>query len=240
VRIEQFSAALEKSPDIFVIADSALYVNDKLINTFYTWLTRVPESVKVAKQLVISEDEIFSWQTLGNGYKGAWLGQEDRGMHQHWGLIYSEQANKRETITLNRRIEKAQLTAEKEAIKLKSEPFTCEKDAQRAAIVFEKKLKYHKVDYHLIPIKKFTGRGRPKSGEQPSIVHYELHITLELCEEKKRPSRNKLGRFILSTNDLNNENMDLATLLASYKEQQCVERGFVSLKIHSFTSTVFF
>jgi transposase len=229
-RIEQFRAALEKSPDILVIADSALYVHDKLINTFYTWLTRVPESVKVAKQLVISEDEIFSWQTLGNGYKGAWLGQEDRGMRQHWGLIYSEQANKRETITLNRRIEKAQLTAEKEARKLKSEPFTCEKDAQRAAIAFEKKLKYHKVDYHLIPIKKFTGRGRPKAGEQPSIVHYELHITLEPCEEKQRPSRNKLGRFILSTNDLNNEDMDLATLLASYKEQQGVERGFRFIK----------
>jgi transposase len=113
---------------------------------------------------------------------------------------------------------------------VKSEPFTCEKDAQRAAIAFEKKLKYHKVDYHLIPIKKFTGRGRPKAGEQPSIVHYEWHITLELCEEKQRPSRNKLGRFILSTNDLNNEDMDLATLLASYKEQQGVERGFRFIK----------
>jgi hypothetical protein len=49
-RIEKFRAELEKSPDILVIADSALYVHDKLINTFYTWLTRVPESVKVAKQ----------------------------------------------------------------------------------------------------------------------------------------------------------------------------------------------
>ncbi|TWX70391.1 IS1634 family transposase [Colwellia sp. C1TZA3] len=229
-RIEQFRAALEKSPDILVIADSALYVQDKLSNTFYTWLTRVPESVKVAKQLVISEEEIFAWQTLGNGYKGVWLGQEDRGMRQHWGLIYSEQANKRETITLNRRIEKAQLTAEKEARKLKNEPFTCEKDAQRAAIAFEKKLKYHQVNYQLVPIKKFTGRGRPKAGEQRSIVHYELHMTLRSCEEKQRPSRNKLGRFILSTNDLNNQDMDLATLLVSYKEQQGVERGFRFIK----------
>jgi transposase len=229
-RIQKFRAELEKSPDILVIADSALYVHDKLMNSYYTWLTRVPESVKVAKQLVTSEDDIFAWSALGNGYKGVWLGQDDRGMRQHWGLIYSEQAHKRETATLDRRIEKALLTAEKEAKKLKKEPFTCEKDGQRAAIAFGKKRKYHKINYQLIPVSKFTGRGRPKADEKPSIVSYQLHITLEACEEKQRPSRNKLGRFILSTNDLNNQNMDLATLLASYKEQQGVERGFRFIK----------
>lgn len=43
------------------------------------------------------------------------LGQNDREMRQYWGLIQSEQAKKRETITLNKRIEKAEVTARKKA-----------------------------------------------------------------------------------------------------------------------------
>jgi transposase len=229
-RIKQFREELEKSPDILVVADSALYVQNKLLNAVYTWITRVPENIKLVKQLVESDEEIFAWQDLHNGYKGVWLGQEDRGMRQHWGFIYSEQAKKRETITLNKRIEKAQLTAGTNSKKLEKEPFNCEKDAQRAVISFEKKLKYHKVNYQIIPILKFSGRGRPKANEQPSIVHYQLQITLVHCEDKQRPCRNKLGRFVLATNDLNNSEMDLAILLATYKEQQGVERGFRFIK----------
>lgn len=77
---------------------------------------------------------------------------------------------------------------------------------------------------------KFTGRGRPKKGVQPSLIHYQLQICLTQCEEKQIPYRNKLGRFILATNDLNNPEMNLATLLESYKEQQGVEQGFRFIK----------
>lgn len=229
-RIKLFREELEKSPDILVIADSALYVQNKLLNAFYIWITRVPENIKLVKKLVESDQQDFAWQSMQEGYKGVWLGQDDREMRQHWGLIYSEQAKKRETITLNKRIEKTQVTAEKNAKKLEKEPFNCEKDAQRAVISFEKKLKYHKLSYQIEPVMKFTGRGRPKKDEQPSIVHYQLQITLIQCAEKQRPYRNKLGRFILATNDLNNQEMDLTTLLASYKEQQGVERGFRFIK----------
>jgi transposase len=229
-RINTFRKELEKSPDILVIADSALYVQNKLINAVYTWITRVPENIKLAKQLVESDEHDFAWQLMQDGYKGVWLGQDDRDMRQHWALIYSEQANKRETITLNKRIEKTQVTAEKNARKLERAPFNCEKDAQRAVIAFEKKLKYHKLDYQIEPVMKFTGRGRPKKDEHPSIVHYQLQITLIQCAEKQIPYRNKLGRFILATNDLNNQKMDMTTLLASYKEQQGVERGFRFIK----------
>jgi len=229
-RINTFRKELEKSPDILVIADSALYVQNKLLNAVYTWITRVPENIKLAKQLVESDEHDFAWQSMQDGYKGVWLGQDDREMRQHWALIYSEQANKRETITLNKRIEKMQVTAEKNARKLERAPFNCEKDAQRAVIAFEKKLKYHKLDYQIAPVMKFTGRGRPKKDEQPSIVHYQLQITLIQCAEKQIPYRNKLGRFILATNDLNNQEMDMTTLLASYKEQQGVERGFRFIK----------
>ena len=105
-RIKQFRAELKKSPDVLVVADSALYVQNKLVDTVYTWITRVPENIKLVKQLVESDKGDFAWQPIQDGYEGVWLGQNDRNMHQHWGLIKSEQAEKRETITLDKRIEK--------------------------------------------------------------------------------------------------------------------------------------
>jgi transposase len=229
-RIKLFREELEKSPDILVIADSALYVQNKLLNAVYTWITRVPENINLVKRLVESDKSDFSWQIMEDGYKGVWLGQNDREMRQHWGLIQSEQAKKRETITLNKRIEKTEVTAEKNAKKLEKEPFNCEKDAQRAAIAFEKKLKYHTLSYQIEPVTKFMGRGRPRKDAEPSFAHYQLQITLIQSPEKQQPYRNKLGRFILATNDLNNPKMDITTLLASYKEQQGVERGFRFIK----------
>ena len=229
-RIKLFRAELEKSPEVLVIADSALYVQNKLIDAVYTWITRVPENINLVKRLVESDKKDFAWQSIEDGYKGVWLGQNDREMCQHWGLIQSEQAKKRETITLNKRIEKTEVTARKNANKLEKEPFNCEKDAQRAVIAFEKKLKYHTLSYQVEPVMKFMGRDRPKKDEQPSLIHYQLKITLIQSPKKQQPYRNKLGRFILATNDLNNPKMDMATLLASYKEQQGVERGFRFIK----------
>jgi len=137
--IKNFRSALKNSPDITVVADSALYVKGKLDDAYYLWVTRVPETIKLVKQLVVTDESDFAWQELQDGYKGAWLGQEDRGLRQHWLLVSSSQACKRETITLNKRIEKVYLKVEKEADKLSKQEFACEKDALREAAAFEKK-----------------------------------------------------------------------------------------------------
>jgi transposase len=229
-QIKIFRGLLEDSPEMLVIADSALYVKDKLFDALYAWITRVPENIKLVKQLVESNKQEFAWQELQEGYTGVWLGAVDRNMRQHWVMVYSEQAGKRETITLNKRIDKALLTAEKEVKKLANQAFACEKDAQQAVVMFEKKLKYHKLTYQIVPVTKFIGRGRPKKTELPALSHYQLQIQLDGSPEKQQPYRNKLGRFILATNDLCNSEMDAAALLNTYKEQQGVERGFRFIK----------
>ncbi len=47
------------------------------------WLTRVPETLKLVKQLVEADAAEFAWQPLQEGYEGVWLGQTDRGLRQH-------------------------------------------------------------------------------------------------------------------------------------------------------------
>ncbi len=229
-KIKAFREGLENSPEIMVVADSALYVKDKLQQAAYLWVTLVPESVKAVKQLVKSEPHDFAWHKLQDGYQGAWLGQEDRELRQHWLMVHSEQAEKRETITLNKRIDKALRQAETEARKLAQQPFACEQDAVRAAKEFEKRLKYHVLNHHIEPVIKYAARGRPKITDKPELSHYQLQIQLQECPDKIRSYRNKLGRFVLATNDLDNPDMDGAALLSTYKAQQGVERGFRFIK----------
>jgi transposase len=57
-----------------------------------------------------------------------------------------------------------------------------------------------------------------------------LEAEFEACLDKKRPQRNKLGRFILATTDLNNPDIDETNMLSTYKEQQGVECGFRFIK----------
>jgi transposase len=84
--------------------------------------------------------------------------------------------------------------------------------------------------YQITEVLKYKGRGRPKSTDEQVFSHYKLEAKFEACLDKIRPQQNKLGRFILATNDLNNPDMDEANMLSTYREQQGVERGFRFIK----------
>jgi transposase len=184
----------------------------------------------LVKQLVQADENDYAWQHLQDGYKGVLIGQNDRGLKQRWLLIHSAQAEKRESITLEKRIEKGLQKAEKSAAQLSMQAFGCEQDALRTAKTFEKKLSYHRINYHITKVLKYKGRGRPKSTDEPVFSHYKLEAEFEACLDKIRSQQNKLGRFILASNDLDNPDMNEANMLSTYKEQQGVERGFRFIK----------
>jgi transposase len=179
---------------------------------------------------VQADENDYAWQNVQDGYKGVLIGQNDRGLKQRWLLVHSAQAEKRESITLEKRIEKGLKKAEKSAAQLSRQAFGCEQDALRTAKAFEKTLSYHRMNYHITKVLKYKGRTRPKSTDKPVFSHYKLEAEFEACLDKIRPQRNKLGRFILATNDLDNPDMNEANMLSTYKEQQGVERGFRFIK----------
>ena len=229
-RIKAFRETLETSPEFLWVCDSALYSQGKLQQSGLLWLTRAPENLTLVKQLVQADEIDYAWQDLQDGYKGVLIGQNDRGLKQRWLLVHSTQANKRESITLEKRIDKALTKAQKLAAQLSGQAFGCEQDAIRTAKTLEKTLSYHKMNYHITEVLKYKGRGRPKSTDEPVFSHYKLEAKFEECLDKIRPQRNKLGRFILATNDLDNSDMDETNMLSTYKEQQGVERGFRFIK----------
>ena len=84
----------------------------------------------------------------------------------------------------------------------------------------------------------YTGRGRPKRGEEPIGHQFQitgLAATSLACVEE---ARNQTGVFILATND-HSDTLTMAELLATYKAQQNVERAFVSQEPGVLTSSLY-
>ena len=119
--------------------------------------------------------------------------------------------------------------------------FACEADARKTLAQFENQLKISFInDIKVNRIPHFKGKGRPARGRQPDHYNYRIEGTLasNLPERKRRLGR-KSG-FILATNPLNHQLLSDQELIAAYKDQQQVERGFRFLKDPMFMASTRF
>jgi transposase len=169
----ELKSQIEETDRHYFVADSALYTADTLkeISSFARWITRVPERINAASQL-IHEYAKKDLKEIADGYFGIEVCSIYGGVPQRWLLIYSEQAFTREEKTLERAIKKELEIQRKEIKVLGFKEFDCECDARRALNSLEKKFKYHKVSEIQITQKKVkAGRGRPKKDEQPTVKY---------------------------------------------------------------------
>ncbi|MCP3673134.1 MAG: IS1634 family transposase [Gammaproteobacteria bacterium] len=227
-RVRAFQQSLKSSASFLWVADSALYHQGKLKNTTIRFLTRIPATLKKVKQYYQQDKEDFTWEDLTPGYQSCWVDSNEP-KKERWLLIHSEQAAKKQNQTLLRRIARALKQAETEAKKQKAIHFACEQDANKAAARFEKTLKYHQLTQTITPIYKHDKQGRPKRGEKARLNYYQLSLSLEKSDVKCKPYENKVGRFILGTNDIQAD-LTAEQMLTTYKEEQDVERGFRFIK----------
>ena len=225
----------------YFIADSALYTAEtpKETSSFVKWITRVPERINSASQIV-HEYTKKELKEITEGYFGTEVCSIYGGVPQRWLLIYSEQAFTREKKSLERRINKEFETQKKAIRALSLKEFDCECDAKRALGTLEKKFKYHKVgEIYINQNKVKSGRGRPKKDEQ---VTMRYKIKSELCEDASKIAYalESKGKFIIATNELDKKLLSVEDLLKNYKGQQSVERGFRFLKDPLFITSLVF
>ncbi len=95
------------------------------------------------------------------------------------------------------------------------------------------------VNARAIEMAVYTNAGRPKRGELPTRIEYQ--ITGELCTPliSHQTALHQLGLFIIATNDVSDD-WDMASLLSSYKAQQNVEKGFRFLKRLDFLTSAIY
>lgn len=117
--------------------------------------------------------------------------------------------------------------------------FSCEADAIKMITPILKKLKYHTVQYAVLPIEKYLVPGRPNPRTPKKTVGYRVEYTLASSIEKVTHCKQRLGRFILATNQ-SKEHLSDGDILRQYKEQSQVESGFKFIKNNTFELDSFF
>ncbi len=225
----------------YLVADAALYVKEtiqELNKLKQLFITRAPKKLKEVQGLV--NDAInLNFTELGNGYSGAWHHSSYGNVEQKWLLVSSEQAKKSERYSLDRRILKITESERKLFKKLSQQRFSCQSDASKALELWRKKQKYSDVVEHILELKIYPRKGQPKKGQAPLRVEYQVTGSLFTVIEKRENKLKQLGYFVLASNDINEE-LTMALMLKTYKEQQSVEKGFRFLKSPDFlTNSIF-
>lgn len=225
-RMEAFSKQIVLDDPIYA-GDSAFYSGAVTCSSNMKWLSRVPENITKAKQVIHTDQD--NWTDLPDGYRIQPFSIEYKEVSQRWLLVYSDQAYKREIKTLERQMSKEETETSKILRQLSHREFGCSKDA--AKTISQIKLKYHKISYETKEIKKHPGRGRPKAETRYTTV-FKVNLTLEKDQEKIFYVREAKGRFILATND--KDRLSDEEMLSEYKKQSSTEAGFQFIKNNAF------
>jgi transposase len=231
--------------DSIMVADSALYSQENLkIMEDLNWITRVPLTVKKAKELIqsVSVESIEDLENIDpeereliaklqeKGYKWKEMIVDYGGVKQRWLIVESESRKESDWQRLEEKIKKEELKAEKLLRKLEKEEF--ENLAQGR--------------YKLNQINKLLKLALIKEVEIIEIVSkankkiYNFKGKIELDNEEIGKKRQEAGKFILATNILDEQKIKSQEILKEYKNQQGSERGFGFLKDPLFFADSFF
>jgi len=217
-----FKASINIEEPFNWIADSALYSKEKLLNTNkYLWICRIPSTIQESKTLLNTDKEKITWQVIDDNYSAYSIKANYGGIKQIWVLIYSQAKYEKDLKTFLKKQKKQIENSEKKLKKIKRKDFHCEKDYIKSLKKFIKKEKYIEIEIIKEPEK-------------------EISYNLKLIEEEFKKEKNKLGRFILGTNDENNLTNKSKEILEIYKSQSKIERGFRFLKDPHFMADSFY
>ncbi|MEO0488334.1 MAG: IS1634 family transposase, partial [Cyanobacteria bacterium J06659_2] len=228
--------------DSVYVADAALYseANLQALGSLQ-WVTRVPLTLKAARQLVDElAEEAFVPSTL-EGYTWVERTSDYGGVPQRWVVVCSEQRRQSDLKQLAKQLEKRAQQAHKQLCQLRQQTFACAADAQQAAHRLAEKWPLHQLSEVTLERQAHYGQaGRPASRQSPSHYSYHLHAEVVPSPSAIALAQRRAGRFILATNVLAATDFTASQVLNTYKDQQSPERGFRFLKDPLFfTSSVF-
>ena len=200
-----------------IVGDSALYSKDNLeLLKQIQWLTRVPLSIKEAKNLVstLSNSEFTNSEIPGY----SWVEKESNygGIPQRWLVVKSEARTESDLASLEKKITKEYQSIEKKLTKISQKSFKSETEAGFNLKLIQAKLKFHVIDKVQIT----------ENQEQT----YQITGVVQANNDVIEGYKNRAGRFIIATNRLDSESFSCDEMLIKYKQQQNVERGFAFLK----------
>lgn len=226
-----------------MVVDAAFYSEPNLQTVAsLKWLSRVPQTLKVAQQLIATtEEELTAVPCDLEDYR-LWEVEQNYGnIDQRWILIES-QSRKADESLWEPELNKTEQRLNRQLKALTKQIFACKPDAMEALLNFQSSLETHTLSsYSVETIRTKRPPGRPvREKVQTDIEGYQLKAELARKETTTEEFQQKRSRFILATNQFDAVEWPAQKLLEEYKNQQKVERGFRFLKDPLFfTSSVF-
>ncbi|MGZ3782358.1 MAG: IS1634 family transposase, partial [Pseudobdellovibrionaceae bacterium] len=228
ISIQNYIQNIKKDLSLGFVADSALYSKKFLLNKNITsdWITRVPESIKLAKELTEKDHDQVSWKKLNEYYKYFEYKMTYVKVEQRWIVVSSRMARHKELATVEKNLKKEKADLTKKSIALMKKHFS-----KKADIYFEMdKLKKSHTHYNI----KFDVLGNFKKGrgQRPRQAKgYRVYIDFERNEELVKKIQNRKGKFIIATNLLNEVSLPAEELINLYLGRNAnIERCFRVLK----------
>lgn len=235
--ISKYAEQLQNNYDLnFIIVDSKLYnlTNLPILGgqSNLSWLTRVPNGLEVAKDLIahigkeafkpLNGYEKYQYQEVCSIYGD---------VNQRWLILKSEDKFTRDLKKLDKKIERLNTAAQKECKKLFKQEFETESDALKAANKFSNKLNFNTLkNISVVEKYKYSCAGRPKKDQKPDKKYYVVTAEFQPDKSQYEAEKENLGYFILATNKCDTDKMSAEELLTAYKDQSKVERSFRFLK----------
>ena len=200
-----------------IVGDSALYSKDNLeLLKQIKWLTRVPLSIKEAKNLVSTVKNSEFKNSEISGY--SWVERESNygEIPQRWLVVKSDARTKSDLTSLKKKITKESESIGKKLTLLSQKSFKSETEAELNLKLIQAKLKFHSIDEIQI--------------NQNQDKTCQITGAIQTNNDVIKAYQNRAGKFIIATNRLDRKSFSCDEMLIKYKEQQHVERGFAFLK----------
>jgi len=225
-----------------LLGDSALYSAKTLqLMKGLTWTSRVPETISCARELIDTLADDLAQDNDGKKPNFRSVCTTYAGIQQRWIVVYSPQAHARSIHTVSRQCEKKSSADQRVFEALCKQSFACSKDAAKALKELKKELSISTVhNEEIIEVPAFKKRGRPAKDATPDFYTYRVSGDLASTPGYYHHKLRRKSCFILATNQTDSNIMSGDQILANYKNQQKVERGFRFLKDPMFLASSVF
>lgn len=236
--IDEFKASPTPA---FMVADSKLYTEKNApFLAQVPFLTRIPESLQVAQQVIAQAWAWNHWEGLDANYRFQRIDLGHYGIEQRWLVFTSQSGWEQAEQAVAKGQQKERETIDKQLYHLQAQRFSSEEEARIQLDRLAQKWTYHQVDQttctsHI----HYAGKGRPTSDTPIKSIAWQLQATVAVDPEKQRAHTQRKASFVLGTSIPAQEVKD-EELLPHYKGQGTAERGFRFLKEPVFfTSSLF-
>ena len=173
-----------------------------------------------SNQLENSELSGYSWCVTSSNYGG---------ISQRWLVVESEARKESDLAKLHKNIKQEYRQSTQKLKEISRSTFEHQSCLNQALRTLEKSLKYHQLSE--IKITQVISNNRHKTDNKAEENRqYQVSATLVKNTSAITESERRAGRFILTTNILDEAVLTPDEILSKYKEQQSTERGFRFLK----------